>query len=39
MIVLHQNMSQTVPLKHLGRQFMKLDNPDDFAGLVKKALE
>jgi len=26
-------------LKHLGRQFMKLDNPDDFAGLVKKALE
>jgi len=26
-------------LKHLGRQLMKLDNPDDFAGLVKKALE
>jgi len=26
-------------LKHLGRQLMKMDNPDDFAGLVKKALE
>ena len=26
-------------LKHLGRHLMKLDNPDDFAGLVKKTLE
>ncbi len=26
-------------LKHLGRQLMKLDNQNDFAGLVKKALE
>ena len=34
-----RSIQSITTLKNLGRQILKLDNKEDFAGLVQKALE